>query len=255
MIDYDEDYFTCFEFTKQKFNESTCNDRLPVRCCYCNQIFYRTKKILIDNIRLKQNKIYCNRICQQNARRQINEQKAAEKQLQTHICKHCHISFTGLPSKDASGDFCSLTCAKKYSSSFANTLQKRIQKSNTNCDRLHIERKPVINGKLVKTHRRVYDEFAKYRQKCQFRFKYDSDIGRHIQGYQLFEQFGVYSRLNKNGVARDHIVSVWYGFMNNISPKIIGHPANCRIIPMIDNIRKSSACSITLDQLIERIRL
>lgn len=209
MIDYDDDFFAdCFAFTKQTFNESKCTDKLPVRCSYCKQIFYRTKKILIDNIRFNQNTIYCNRTCQQNARRLQNQQKATEKQTQTHVCKHCHISFTGLPSKDASGDFCSITCARKYSSSFANTMQKRIQKSNANCDRLNIERKQVINGKLVKRYHRVYDEFAKYRQKCGFKFKYNSETGKHIQGYELYQQFGIYSRLNKGGVARDHIVSV-----------------------------------------------
>lgn len=36
----------------------------------------------------------------------------------THICKFCHKSFTSLYSKETNGDFCSLLCARRYSSSF-----------------------------------------------------------------------------------------------------------------------------------------
>ena len=55
------------------------------------------------------------------------------------------------------------------------------------------------------------------------------------------------------GVSRDHIVSVSYGFANGIDPKIIAHPANCRIMLHSENKTKHSNCDITLTQLLEKI--
>lgn len=58
-----------------------------------------------------------------------------------YVCKYCGKSFSELPSKYASGDFCSKECARKYSSQFANTNEMRTIKSNTACDKLNIPHK------------------------------------------------------------------------------------------------------------------
>ena len=55
------------------------------------------------------------------------------------------------------------------------------------------------------------------------------------------------------GVSRDHIISVSYGFANNIDPKIISHPANCRIMIHSDNKIKHGKCDLTIEQLLEKI--
>ena len=55
------------------------------------------------------------------------------------------------------------------------------------------------------------------------------------------------------GVSRDHIISVSYGFANNIDTKIISHPANCRIMLHSDNKIKHSKCNLTIEQLSEKI--
>ena len=91
-----------------------------------------------------------------------------------------------------------------------------------------------------------------YYNKCQFRFGFTIP---QIQGYELIKKYGIYSNDNITGVARDHIVSISYGWENNISPEIISHPANCQIVQQIDNCRKSSGSSISVEELIERIRL
>ena len=36
----------------------------------------------------------------------------------------------------------------------------------------------------------------------------------------------------------DHIISIKFGFNNNIDPEIIGHISNLQYIPYIDNIKK-----------------
>lgn len=45
------------------------------------------------------------------------------------------------------------------------------------------------------------------------------------------------------------------GLINNIDPKIIGHPANCRLMKHNDNVSKYSDSSITIKELLERINV
>jgi len=58
---------------------------------------------------------------------------------------------------------------------------------------------------------------------------------------------------NIDGVSRDHIISVSFGFNNGIDPNIIAHPANCRIVLQSQNKRKAESCLMTLDQLLTKI--
>jgi hypothetical protein len=48
--------------------------------------------------------------------------------------------------------------------------------------------------------------------------------------------------------------SVHHGWKNNIDPIIISHPANCEIMFGIENIRKRTNSSISIEELVERIK-
>lgn len=96
-----------------------------------------------------------------------------------------------------------------------------------------------------------------YRLDCSFKFniyKYpkEFDLG-------LIERFGWYKAKNRgdncNGISRDHIVSVNYGYTHNIDPKIIRHPANCRLLRHRDNMIKGRQSSISFPSLLNRIRI
>lgn len=50
----------------------------------------------------------------------------------------------------------------------------------------------------------------------------------------------------------DHIYSVKMGFVNNISPEIIGSRHNLRIISKTQNLQKHMRCDITLEKLLEK---
>lgn len=101
-------------------------------------------------------------------------------------------------------------------------------------------------GKLITEDKKLY-----YKQ-CKFNFdpfRYD-----FIPGFNLLKEFGVYHPINNpNGVCRDHMLSKAFGFTNQVDPKIISHPANCQYLLNIDNIKKNSSSSISLEDLIERI--
>ncbi len=47
--------------------------------------------------------------------------------------------------------------------------------------------------------------------------------------------------------------SVKDGFIHGVDPKIIKHPANCRLLRHSDNVKKGASSCITLDELLERI--
>ena len=98
-------------------------------------------------------------------------------------------------------------------------------------------------------------ELEKYRDECSFRFAL-SDFPEEFD-FSLIEEHGWYKAKNHGdnlyGVSRDHMVSVVYGFEHNIDPAIIAHPANCQLLVHSDNARKKDGCSITYEELLERI--
>ena len=59
---------------------------------------------------------------------------------------------------------------------------------------------------------------------------------------------------NPNVVSRDHMLSVRQGFELGLDPFILAHPANCKLMIHNENISKNKRSSISLDDLLERIK-
>jgi len=104
--------------------------------------------------------------------------------------------------------------------------------------------------------RKNMDEYQKYKVDSNFKFslnEYPNEFD-----FTLVERYGWYSPTNKNnnlnGVSRDHMFSVREGFEKGIDPKIISHPANCRLMIHNDNISKNKKSVITIEELLERIK-
>jgi len=57
----------------------------------------------------------------------------------------------------------------------------------------------------------------------------------------------------RNEYQLDHIVSINYGFRNNIPVEIIAHTANLQMLTEYENISKGLKCDITIDELYKRI--
>jgi hypothetical protein len=104
--------------------------------------------------------------------------------------------------------------------------------------------------------RRNMSEYQKYRVDSNFKFSL-KDYPNEFD-FTLVERYGWYSPTNKknnlNGVSRDHMFSVKEGFDKGIDPKIISHPANCRLMIHNDNISKNKKSVITIEELLERIK-
>lgn len=164
-------------------------------------------------------------------RRKISEKLSGEPYIQpSTVYKTCpcgeEFSFTKTRHNDK--NYCSRSCAGKFSPS-------RIKK----VEEVRANRTPLQN----------------YRADCAFKFalnEYPDEFD-----FSLIEIYGWYKPKNRgnnlNGISRDHIVSVRYGFDHDIDPAIISHPANCRLIRHSDNVSKGINCGISLEMLLEKI--
>lgn len=135
---YDVEYnSTSFLFSYEEYLSVKSHTELPLRCSNCGETFYRQKKQITRDIKKNKLNFYCCKECYYKG-------SIKPKEETIHTCKFCGKEFTELPSKYASGDFCSKDCAKKYSSQFANSYEIRKKKSDTICDRLGIPHKEIL---------------------------------------------------------------------------------------------------------------
>lgn len=210
------------------------NELVPVECIceHCHNAFTKMiKRIDAEKHRLPK---HCSRSCA-NARKRTDDVKmkvskalsgvkfvdGQRVQVEPRTCKGCGVILRGKKCRR----YCSPEC-------------KRNHQNHMN------------NGTFIGTYRQ-------YRQACLFKFSLASYPEEF--DFELIKKYGFYSPKNKkdnpNGVSRDHMYSVREGLANNVPPWILAHPANCRLMLYLDNVSKNKHCSITLDELKERIRL
>lgn len=120
-----------------------------------------------------------------------------------------------------------------------------------------------IPGKSGRIQRSPYvkpDEKKQYHEDAEFKF-WIYDFPEEFD-LLLIEKHGWYSTSgsrngikNIDGVSRDHMFSVSEGFRLGIDPIILAHPANCQLMRHHNNQTKHRKCSITMEELYEKIRL
>jgi hypothetical protein len=83
---------------------------------------------------------------------------------------------------------------------------------------------------------------------------------------RLYNKNSKISRLNNDAIKKrgkcgiegayqiDHIFSIMEGFRNNIPSEIIGNKINLRLIPWMDNVKKSRKCDMTKEELLQIYR-
>ena len=99
------------------------------------------------------------------------------------------------------------------------------------------------------------EDFNLYKSLTKFKFSLN-DFNDYYD-FGLIENYGWYKAKNNgdnvDGVSRDHMISVKEGFRKLINPLIISHPANCELIINKKNQSKSDSCSLTIEELLNRI--
>lgn len=171
-----------------------------------------------------------------------------------HICKYCKFEFLTGPALGGHLVNCSQNPNNhKYSVA---TLSKQLQQKinpDKKCSRCGQAGTVLWLGTQCQKCKLEY--YEQYVFQCKFLF----DVYQFPNYFdlKLIEEFGWYSPPNRGnntkGVSRDHILSINEGFKNNIDPKIMSHPANCKIITQSDNSSKHKKSNISLDDLLKKI--
>lgn len=103
--------------------------------------------------------------------------------------------------------------------------------------------------------RKDVDKLRMYRLDANFKFNL-ADYPDEFD-FTLIKKYGWYSPTNKKnnlgGVSRDHMLSVREGFEQGIDPKLLAHPANCKLMIHNENVSKHKTSSISLIELLQRI--
>lgn len=217
----------------------------------CSGIFngkHRPKKEIkrIFSVIAKQN-------IQEAATKRVNDLK---KQYYTNpiLCKFCNniIEY-----EYRERIYCSKICRSKankpktYRKEYNKYIKRTSMCKGINCNIILEGVKQYCNN----CRKEYYDV---YKPSCKFNFnlKRYSDL---IEGIEYLKELGRYSPSNRknnlNGASFDHMYSIKDGYLNKIDCSIISHPANCKIMPHCINNLKNTESSITLDELLERIKL
>lgn len=185
-------------------------------------------------------------------------------------CQNCQVS-TKNPK------FCSRSCSVSFSNE-RRSLKSRIDRVKTLKETLRLKAQSKLPGPHTKVylckckitgkewwskihqlriHPSVINTIKQYSYQCRFRFGISSYPNWFQEFSSLIDEFGWYSPTNKlnnlKGCSRDHLLSISDGFRLSIDPKLISHPANCRIIPHRLNQSKGKNSSITIEELYSRI--
>jgi len=207
-----------------------------VNCNRCNKLFEVIERE--KQFPLKE-KYYCSRHCanskivSKELKEKIsNSAKISEKVINANkkrrkykerYCLECNKLFYN----HNKYSFCNVNCKKAYTLKHKNPIKPKSENEN----------------------------YYVYRRKCNFIFALNNFPNEF--DFSLIQKYGWYKPKNKgdnlNGVSRDHMISVKYGYDNNISPKIISHPANCKLMIHNDNVRKYISNDFSLKELKKRI--
>jgi len=210
------------------------------------------------------------------------EKSMAQYNSNPKLCKLCSSPILYKNRKE--NIFCSHSCSATYQNerrtpetiekqrnSIIQTLSKKfpsVKNSVIKIKKIKEEKYPfskvyygicsIINLPFYSQYYKKYSSKAAmsdrliYRRFCDFKF--NPYHYPELIGYDLLLKYGLYHPIkNPNGVSRDHLLSVAYGWENKIDPNIISHIANCQLILHVDNQRKKTKSSITLEELLKKM--
>jgi hypothetical protein len=227
-----------YKATVEKANKKKALDRcgpikeFVVSCFKCNtslHVLEREKKFPAKE------KYFCSRSC-------ANSHVVTEEHK-----KKTSESLTGLPYEPVTEVVKTCICGKEFETTNKQTRKYCSASCATKYCPTHVEKR--------KQAREKRPALINYRKDCAFKFNL-ADYPVEFD-FKLIEQYGWYSAKNRGnnltGVSRDHLVSVRYGFDNNIPSEHLAHPANCALLRHGENVSKGIKNSITYEQLLKRI--
>lgn len=206
-------------------------------------------------------------------RERLKHEDEGNSECICELCKKHYLLKEGFTKR-----FCSKFCSRSFSSNTnrEETNRKISMKLRTIPDRyckncgISIGKRSItglcknciIEKRISEKYNKVLSgiesnktSYLDYRRSCKFKFAINEFPNEF--DIDLIRKFGWYSAKNHgnnlNGVSRDHMYSVNEGYKNGIDPKIISHPANCKLMQHNDNVSKGDKSSISLEELLKRI--
>lgn len=208
------------------------------------------------------------------------QKKKQEKEIEylknPKLCKYCQeiISYNNRENK-----YCNQSCSAKHTNPLRKGIKLKTSEEglNNKIKAAFLKRKNFIECNYCKKmtnntkfccrkcqndyYIELYKEdtnksFSLYKTLTKFNFNladYENEFD-----FSLIKEHGWYLPTNKgnnlNGVSRDHMLSVREGFELGIDPKLLAHPANCKLMIHNENVSKNKKSSITYEELLERIK-
>lgn len=197
-------------------------------CRFCNEnitvVKWQQKGAHLSNCKLNPNKINKSLLCSEKSQAYCDKKYSQLKDKYHKNPKRCKFCKKEIHFINRQKNFCNHSCSAKLN----NTL--KVRKNNR--------------------------EYPYYSERCKFKFSIEKfNFLFSDQELKLLE-YKIYSpKNNKNGFSKDHMLSVNYGFNNNIPEYVLSHVANCSLILQTQNRIKNANIILTLDELIERILL
>lgn len=243
-----------------------------IKCQECGEIF-ENKKIKANHVRWKHRdqSEYIKKSREEGAERSKKSKENLINESVECSSNKCNntidIEYKNGKKKDKY--FCSRSCAnyrgkrsEETKLKIAKSLKKapifkKCQQCNSNYEELNKGQRFCSRSCAAKS-RNTNDpgSLKRYRQEASFNFNLKEYPNKF--NFELIEKYGWYSAANRgnnlNGISRDHMFSVREGYEKGIDPKLLGHPANCRLMRHNDNVSKNSKSSITYEELLERIK-
>jgi hypothetical protein len=240
-----------------------------VICEYCKNEFEKT----ISEIKRSEEKgykHYCSRQCGGKSRENNNikycKQCGKEIKLKIFCSQSCAATYNNKNRKGEKRNFSKI--------GIQNILNAINKKTAQNINRDEYDKNPnhckECNNALIfkfrnrtfcsvecrrKYERKNMGKYQIYHKNCRFTFNLFDYLNEF--DFELIKKYGWYQAKNHgdnlNGISRDHMISVKFGYENNINPEIIKHPANCQLLIHNNNSSKNKKCSLTLNELINKI--
>jgi len=175
--------------------------------------------------------------------------RSCRSRISEYEIKKNYIDYNTLKKSIESSNYELLTDEKKYLES-SNKSQLKL---DVICQRGHMTNTTWNNwdkGKrcMLCYKQSKFENAVKYKfgwQRYKFLVRYYSELS--------FKKH--YVEINPNEYERgkdyhlDHKYSIYEGFLNNISPKLVGHYQNLEVISSNENLKKNKKCSITINEL------
>ena len=203
---------------------------------------------------LDRNGKFCNLTCcnRENARRQkikaieVQQTKRLAYEENPRKCIGCQGLISWESFNKSGAKYCSNSCASQ-----ANNL-KRSQQSRNKQRRSLLLRFNQTDDLPNRKFKEIYYSLAS--------FKFNVRDYPGLLNLELLDKHGWYSAggrsnkaVNKDGITRDHMLSIRDGINWNIHPLLLSHPVNCRFISASENSKKNSKSLIQAAQLFESI--